>query len=601
MKNFAKLGINENIDDKNIKMRILFINILIFFSVFTTNAQREKNNIYLFDCTGSMITNKLWEPAKNSLDETLKLDGSIPGSFVTVIPFGDQPYEIFSFPAEDYSSKKGKIFDSFDKYVKEAKYTHISDVVEKGLQFIDPNKDNRIYLLTDGQPNHNDSPDKVAQTIARWCSNHKNSRFFYVALTKGALDEKIRKALEECRDAYIVEIEGNVIPQFADLYPSNIYTNLQELDQLRDIEFNLPGTYQVTSQTQDSLFNVRIKDNKAVNGKISIYLEPKLPITDLHQTLQGREYEFPVNITTVDKKYHIVNPRVTVHVSDEIPSELSLTAGEESITSPGVKWYDSFLWAPAASDKVVTWDLTPVFENSLQNSALKVKFKVPEGLENDVNAWYNEKPIKDGEILTISPDKPALLSLKFNHHSKTGKHYFELIPEDHSGLDLINGQPADEYEGTSLRTEYSIGWNPLAIVFFWIGIAIIVFLILWFLFLQRLFYPRIKMGKVEFTGPGTYYQSKKIKGARKVILTSKKKKQNIFSRLFTGEIRYVKADHFYPEIILSPSGSKKKVKITNTGKASESWEIFPSAIFNQYDKGTLKNKATNEETGIEFS
>lgn len=585
-----------------LSLRTIWAVALMVCCAFVAQAQREKNNIYLFDCTGSMKTNKLWEPAKTSLDETVKLNATIPGSRVTIIPFGDEPYQVFSFDAKDYTGKKNEIYEEFEKRIQQAKFTHISDVLAEGWKYIDNNKDNRIYLLTDGQPNHNDSPARVAETIAKWCGKYKNARFFYVALTKSALDGTIRKALESCPDAFIVEIEGNVIPQFADLYPADIYTNLEELNKPRKIEFSLPGSYDVRAVANDSLFEVKVDGNRASDGKILVTLSPKFPLEDLHQKIHGTPYEFPVSFAITDKKYHIVNPEVRVHVSDEIPSKLNLAEGNDELVASGVKWHDSFLWSPAKEDQRISWDLTPVFENQLQNSSLNLKFSVPEGDSKDLDAWYNEKPLKSGDVITIQPGQPALLSIQFHHDAKTGKRYFELTPVSHSGIDLINDQPAEEYEGTTLRSSYSVGWNPLAVVLFWIAVAIVAFLVIWFLFLQRVFYPRIKMGKVEFTGPDTYYQSKKLKGARKVVLTSKKKTQNIFSRIFTGEIRYVKAPHFLPELEITPASGKKKVKVSNVGKtSSHGWDVFPSSIFKQYDKGELKNRTNNDKTTIEFS
>lgn len=584
--------------------KVLRLSILLSAYIIGSLAvysQKEKNNIYLFDCTGSMITNKLWDSAKTSLDETVKLNVTIPGTHVTIIPFGDNPYPAFSFDATDYSKEKKDIFDSFDKHIKEARYTHISDVMEEGLKYTDPKKDNRLYLLTDGKPNQGDTPEKVAETISKWCSNHKNTRLFYVALTRGALDEKVRRALESCKDAYIVEIEGNVIPQFADLSPNDIYTNLEELASPREIEFNLPGTYEVTPVSNDSLFNVQISGNKSTDGKIKVSLVPKMSIQEIRQILDKQEYEFTFKIESADKRIHIVNPEVTVHVSDEIPSKLSLADGRDEIPDKGVKWYDSFLWSAAAPDQKIIWDLKPVFENELKTSAMNLRFNVANGEDRDYEAWYNDQRINNGDIITVLPNRPAYLSIQFNHDAKTGKRYFELTPVEVTGIDLINEQPTDEYEGTSLRTAYAIGWNPLAIVLFWIGVAILLCLLLWFLFLQRIFYPRIKVSRVEFKGPGSFYQSKKIKGARKVVLTSQKKKQNPLSRLFTGEVRYIKADHFTPELeILPAAGKKKKVRVKNVS-TNAVWDIYPAAIFLQYEKGTMKNRNSKEETNIEFS
>lgn len=584
---------------RRIFIRYCIALVLALMTYASASAQREKNNIYLFDCTGSMKTNGLWEPAKNTLDATITTQTAIPGSQFTIIPFGDNPYPAFTFTSAEYPGEKSDIEIAFNSNIAAAKYTHITDVLLAGFSKVDPNKDNKIYLLTDGMPNHGDTPEKVAQTIRDWCRNHRNCRLFYVALTNGVLNPVIKQAIDDCDDAFVVQCEDKVIPQIADI-SSDVYTNLAELDKEREIYFSLPSEYALNVNCADSLFDVMVRGNKASDCKILISLVPKRSIQELHQLLHGEEYEFPVSIQCKDNRFFIANPNVTVHVTDEVPSKLTIALGYDEIWTEEVNWYDSFLWSDAAPDQKVVWDLIPIFENQLANSSLKLRFDNREG-KNDFRAWYNGKPIKNGEIITIAPGKNAILEVLFDHDAQTGKRYFDLIPAGYSALDMINDQPAENYEGTSLRGEYSTSWNPLKTLLFWLGIILLALLALWFILLKRIFFPTIKLSKIEFTGPGSYYASKRLKGARKVVLSSKRRSQNILSRIFTGEIRYLRAEHFSPALTITPSGGKKKVKLRPEGKSANTWDIYPSAIFGQYDKGTLTNRTTGDKSNIEFS
>lgn len=583
--------------------KYLALLLILLLSVPYCFGQREKNNIYLFDCTGSMKTNQLWEPAREALNATISTQTSIPGSHFYVIPFGDNPYQTIEFNSADYGGCKDDMEKAFRKYVSEAKYTHISDVLKAGFAKTDQNKENKIYLLTDGMPNGGDSQEKVAAVIREWCGNHKNCRLFYVALTNGVISPTIRQAIDECEDAFIVQCEGKVIPQIVDISPNEIYTNLEELGAPREVTFSIPGRYKLDVASTDSLFNVRVADNSAVNGKIKIRLSPKngQDAAGLHQMFQGGRHSFDIKLQCADKKYFIANPIVRVNVADEVPSKLSIAQGEEELKADGAKWYDSFLWSDAAPDKKIRWDLAPAFKNELRNSSLDLTFGTNEDDEADYQAWFNGEPVKAGGSIRIEPGRPAVLEVMFNHDAKTGKRYFTLTPKAVEGLDFINDQPAAEYEGTSLRTEYAVGWNPLKTLLFWLGVVILGLLLLWLLILKRIFFPSIKMGKVAFTGPGTYYVSKKIKGARKVVLTSRRKSQNIVSRLFTGEIRYIKADFFTSELAILPVGNKKKVKLTTESGVNNTWDIYPSSIFAQYDKGTIENRNTKEKSEIDFS
>lgn len=592
-------AISAREDMKSLFYRAIILLIITFGFYSYGLAQKEKNNIYLFDCTGSMITNGLWDPAREALDATISTQAKIPGTEFIIIPFGDEPYPIHTFESKDYSKKKDDIIKAFGQHIKNAKYTRISNVLEAGFSNVDEKKENRIYLLTDGQPNQGDTPEKVAETINRWCASHKDTRLFYVALTNGVVNPVIQQAIDLCPDAFVVQCQDKVIPQIADI-SSDVYTNLVELSKPLEIEFSLPGKYTVIPNSNDSLFDVKIKDNAASEGKITLLVSPKEEISEIHQKLNRGDYEFPVIIQTADSKYFIANPKLTVHVADEIPAKLTLGGGEDEIVAEGTKWHDAFLWSKAAPEEVITWNLNPIFENQLKNSSVRLKFSVPDSKE-DYKAWWNGEQIKNGYVITLRPDESAELSVQFDHDAKTGKRYFELTPVDYTALDMINQAPAEEYQGISMRTTYTTNWNPLSTALFWVIIGVLAFLVIWYMFLQRVFFPRIKMGKVEITGPDSYYVSKKLKGARKVVFTHEKKKQNIFSRLFTGEVRYVKADHFNPEVTITPSGGKKKVKVTQKQNKEGGWEVYPSTIFKQYDRGSLKHKTNSSESHMDFS
>lgn len=574
----------------------------IAFASTPTMAQRESNNIFLFDCTGSMKSNKLWDAAKNALEATIRTQASIPGSHFTVIPFGDTPYENFSFEAADWEPQLKNINNSLDKHIAEARYTHISNVLEAGFKHTDPNKDNKIYLLTDGMPNYGDSPQKVAQTLNRWCANHHNTKLFYVALTNGVVDPTIKQAIDECNDAYIVQCENRVIPQFADV-STDIYTNLMELAQPRGISISLPGRYALQVENNDPLFEAKVKGNQAVDGRIDIFLVAKngKNIEQLHELFAGREYVFNINIHCADTRFKIVNPTVRVHVSDEVPSKLTLLNGEAELQADGAKWYDSFLWVDAAPEQKVMWDLTPQFKNHQPDTGLQLRFAPAEGQDKKFKAWYNGTPILAGDLITILPGMPAKLELQFDHDAAQGKRYFKLTPAGMCSLDMINEQPSVDFEGSSLRTSYSVGMNPLKLALIILGLVLLAALILWFLIFKRWMFPTIKLGRMEIIGPDTYYNSKKIKGARKVVLTSRTRTQSAISLLFTGKVIFVKGEIFKPELQLVPSGNKKKVKIKNDKKTPGAWEITPSSLVGQDDQCEIRNRETSQKSKLIFN
>lgn len=542
---------------------------------------------------------RLWDPAKEALDATISMQQLIPGSEFFVIPFGDAPYEVFAFDTSGYGANKTKIDRAFEDYVNKAKYTHITDVLQAGFAKADPNKENNIYLLTDGEPNGGDSAEKVAETIRKWCASHRNSRLFYVALTNGVINPTIRAAIDACPDAFIVQCEGGVIPIIAHI-SQDVYTNIEELGTARELAFSLPGEHKLTVTSDDSLITVSAV--RAADGRIVLSFAAKngLSTEELHQALQGLDHEFGATVQFSDPRFIIANPDITVHVADEVPTSVELCGGREETRADGVHWYDSFLWSEAADDTRIVWNLAPAFKNQLAHSSLSFKL-VDADDTDDFEAWYNGQPLTAGEAFTVKPGEEAVLEMAFDHKAATGKRYFTIMPAGVNSVDMINGAPAADFTGTTLRTSYSVDWNPLKTILFWTGIVLLAALVLWLVVLKRIFFPVIAMSKVELTGPGSYYCSKKIKGKRRVVLTNKRKSQNVLSRIFTGKIEYVRADHFVPEITIEAATGKKKVKVRSTSTGANGWDIYPSATFLQYEKGTATNRTTKEKFEFEFS
>ena len=80
--------------------RILTI-LLILGASLPVIAQRERNYIYLLDCTKSMTGHggspKIWDPTRDYLKK--ELEKHTPGTTLHVVPFQDKILPAFSFDA----------------------------------------------------------------------------------------------------------------------------------------------------------------------------------------------------------------------------------------------------------------------------------------------------------------------------------------------------------------------------------------------------------------------------------------------------------------------------------------------------------------------
>jgi hypothetical protein len=70
---------------------------------------------------------------------------------------------------------------------------------------------------------------------------------------------------------------------------------------------------------------------------------------------------------------------------------------------------------------------------------------------------------------------------------------------------------------------------------------------------------------------------------RKIILTSRRRKQNIISQIFTGKILFIKADHWTPEIEITP-GHRKTARVK-----SSDWIVTPTSTMQSGGKYKFEN------------
>lgn len=170
--------------------------------------------------------------------------------------------------------------------------------------------------------------------------------------------------------------------------------------------------------------------------------------------------------------------------------------------------------------------------------------------------------MKDGRIVIRSQNQGAsILSLVFHPSAKEGKRYLNLKPVAKHELDNINDQPVEQYALT-LRSRYTVGWNPLKTILTWTAILLAAALLLWFLMLRRLFFPPISVKTIQISDP--YFSSVNVKGKRRVVFTDKKMSQGLLSRLFTGEILYKKNDVWTSPLTFEAGSKRKTLRVVRT-------------------------------------
>ena len=93
-----------------------------------------------------------------------------------------------------------------------------------------------------------------------------------------------------------------------------------------------------------------------------------------------------------------------------------------------------------------------------------------------------------------------------------------------------------------------------------LGILMVCILVLWFLIIKRVYYPKIK---VAIDINGAYYLHKSKNKYRMIVLCDNKyKKQSLLNKLFTGEILYSVNDMWCDgAVLIKPSGKTVRIKL----------------------------------------
>ena len=277
---------------------------------------------------------------------------------------------------------------------------------------------------------------------------------------------------------------------------------------------------------------------------------------------------------------------------------------DNSISFGTVEYYPSFLWVDAnitPVTKTFDFDFSEDAKND-SHSFAEFQFVDNDGkpISTEVMQVYdNGERLKDNKLRVGSEVDSKQLTFHFSPNAKSGKYqgYLKLINHRLDRLDsqpLSAGQKVDAFQWT---LHFEKGMNPLAKCLMWIVILLGVLLFLWFAVLKWVFYPRIRLSRIELTTKKGYYVNKKINGGRMVVVTSKRKEQNMLNKLLTGEILYIVNELWTSPWELFPKRRRKVAKINLHGK----YMITPvtSEIVN-YGEYQLTNIETKESIIIKI-
>lgn len=541
---------------KSIKYIFLLLALSVSFSVM---AQRERNYIYLLDCTKSMTgfngSPAIWESTKDYLRK--ELEKHAPGTHLHVVPFQDKVLPAFSFEANNLNWKK--IESDLDEHVENITNTNICDAWDAIDKYIDHHKDNYIILLTDGKDNVKGMA-ALAKKLSDWCGKTPNTYAFYVQLTQAAIDQSIAKVINICDNEFVIDAsKGKKIPVFGGFDKGLvIYANTLNLKKTHLIGFSSAGKYVAQTVCSDPYFDVKVVGNKIEGGLVPIQIVAKKAIAEINATLP-ETYNFSFDVQS--NEVNIINPTVKVEMTNKPERSLEILSEETSMGK--ATWHDSFLFWGASDPDTLSVDLKAAFNDEAKKDGSVVQLQIAADDGNkDFQIFFNHQPVESGTITLNSTDHvPSILSVVFNPDAKQGTRYLKITEKAKREIDNINDQPVEQFE-LVLRAKYTVNWNPLKTILMWLGILILAALLLWFLLVKHLIYPTIGVKTIQIDDP--YFSRVNVKGKRRVVFTNKNMQQGLLSRLFTGEILYKKNEIWTSPLAFEAGTRRKTLRVVRT-------------------------------------
>lgn len=537
--------------------RYLLILFLSIFALFEVVAQRERNYIYILDSSNSMLTSfkvngtPLWNVTLDYLHADI--DRQSPTSTINIIPFQGKVYPITSCLKSEFNWDK--FYNQVKDYPQTLTGTNICDAWDEAIKLQDPNKDNYLVLLTDGEDNKK-GVDAVCKRIREWCEKVRNTYGYYVMLSNEAMHPKIVEEVKRCNKLFIVEAKDGIKP-FGSVEKSTMTFNTLEPKDIK-LPFSAAGTFKAHIECEDENFDVKLVDGVIKNGRAVVRVSAKGDLSQLDDILR-------LAPKLVSDEVNILNPDLDLIINNQPERLLSIISEEQDLGE--AEWYDSFLWNDAKLPDTLNVDLQAVFNEPAMKAGSEVTMVVSsrdkEGnrkpLDQHISLLWNGAPL-GSDAIKLASGQPSVLSVIFDAEAAEGKHYLEIATADGSAYNLerINEDAPNAYAMT-LRAEYDVDMNPLKVFCIWLGIILLAALFLWFVIMKPLIYPSIKIKKLQIESE-PIYKNVTIKGCRKVVFTNKRQSQGLLNRIFTGEVKYAKDDMWDTEWYLTAGTKKDRVR-----------------------------------------
>lgn len=528
-----------------------------------------ERRVYYLDATYSMISpSKLWEPVRNDLAKAINAIEDETTEIYVIAFGGSGGTELKTW--HDYATSLGKenIISGFQSFTPQK---NTMTYLDRPLNDFYSNKvasDKVTYcfLMTDGR-DENQSTSVFPNALKQWGGKFGNSNVygFYVMLNKEARDNNIESIIDN--QAHLWRVETADVNINLIRLDNHAVFNVRN-DDVVEIPISGKSIGLDFSASLPENSGLRVKSCTVKDGKLIV----KIDVTGNKFTMpETSTHSLAVSVSNAGKFDFLVTDEVSVKCNNK--RELVLFTPTEGQKMGKVSHYDEFLFVRG---KIVPINHSIEFSFNDDAKAYSDAFAEFEFVNNSGQVISSNEMIVtvDGEKLnnnrfrvTPSHDK-VNIEISFPSGSRRGKHqgYLRLVNHNLHRLNSHEciGQTADAFQWTVYNNKTM---NPLAKALMWLGIFAASALLLWFMVIKPIKYPRFskfrKMVLVKKNGVIASQFTCNFKGARRVIFATKKQPQSALNKLFTGRIDTIVNPIFEEPITFLP---RKKRKAMAKGK-----------------------------------
>ncbi len=465
---------------------------------------------------------KLWDNVRNDLAKAINAIEDETTEIYVIAFGGNGGTELKTW--HDYATVMGKerIISGFQSFTPK---TNTMTYLDRPLTDFYSNrvasgKVTYCFLMTDGR-DENQNTSAFPNALKQWGRKYGNSDVygFYVMLNKEARDKNIESIIDN--QAHLWKVET-----------ADININLIRLDNHAVFNVRNDNSIQIPISGKNSGLNfnaslpdnsgLKVKNCKVKDGKLIV----RIDVTGNKTTMPvSSTYKMAVSVSNAGRFDFLVTDKISVKCNNK--KELVLFSPTDRQKMGTVSHYDEFLF--------VQGKICPIYhmiEFSFNDDAKANKNAFAEfAFVNNSGQTISPKDMIvriDGEKLTnnrfrVTPSHERVnIEISFPSDAKKGKHQGYLRLANHN-LNRLNsdecaGQTADAFQWTVYNNKTM---NPLAKALVWMGILIASAIMIWFIVIKPIKYPRFfkfrKMVLVKKNGIVAAQFTCNFKGARQVM------------------------------------------------------------------------------------